>query len=396
MSDLKSVNLTQFYGLRNGRTSLSLDPDRNVEDRGLLFGDDYQQKFEDIYDKLEELSNAKLGYKAVYWGDFGLGKTHFLRHLQYIVQNPDKIGKTPIAVRALYVKCSAFKRRAPFADFAAELIKALSPDDLGRLVSQYVDMKGAHALREVANSDNIADAFGVIGNFPGLARQNAIRWLCGEQLTSTDLDNIAAAGTRLSGILCKGKEFASVIAIIAELVSTVEDKVLTFLIDEGEKLRNISEPDAYENWIDSLMAITELKKLGLIFTIGAGTRDKLPDLLEEPEIQRRIDLTGYVELPILSESNIRDFVEDALAGLIDLSISAAAADSGVTAKSENANIWPFSKEGMEAFVLHCQEGDNANKPSAILTGLQILVLRAYRLKTVPIDESFVEGVLSSH
>jgi hypothetical protein len=393
MAQPSKPTLTQFYGLRNGRTSFSLDPDRNIEDRGLLFGDEYNDKFETIYEKLEELANAKLGYKAVLWGDFGLGKTHFLRHLQYIIENPAKIGKSPIAVLPLYVKCSAFRRRAPFADFAGELIRAFPAQQLGTIVSQYLHSKGAEELLNVANSESIASAFAVVGNFPGLARQNAIRWLCGEHLTSSDLENIEAAGAPLSGVISKGKDFAGVLAVLAELVSTVEGKVLTYLVDEGEKLRNVTEPDAAENWLDCLMAITELKKLGLIFTIGAQTRDRLPLLLVEEEIERRIDPTGYISMDPLAESDLIDFVKDTLAAFVDVSSSTAAAANNINPGSAEAEIWPLNQAGLDAFVEYGKNGPQANKPSSVLNGMQTLILRAYRIGATPIDADFVEGVL---
>ena len=69
----------QYFGLRDNRSSFLIEPEKDAD---VLFGDDYKKRFSDVYTNLEERSYGALGYKAVLWGDFGLGKTHFLRHLR--------------------------------------------------------------------------------------------------------------------------------------------------------------------------------------------------------------------------------------------------------------------------------------------------------------------------
>ena len=56
------------------------------------------------------------------------------------------------------------------------------------------------------------------------------------------------------------------IEILSMMVYATEQKVLTYLVDEAERLKNIGDPDAIEQWLDCLRGTQSSRALGLIFT----------------------------------------------------------------------------------------------------------------------------------
>jgi hypothetical protein len=378
----------EYFGMKNGRKSFLIEPDKDPQ---VLFGADYREHFGDIYNKMEERSYASLGYKAVLWGDFGLGKTHFLKHLLFSIENPSAANVDAINVYPIYIKLSGLTRKAPFSAFAADLIRSIGSDNLGNIAGSYLNASGTTQLRQLAATESIATAFEVMGRFPGLARQHAIQYLCGEKLSTEQLRNIETPTGRVIGQVTKGKEFGSILQIIATMVLNSTGKVLTYLVDEAERLRNITDADAYEQWLGCLREITDLNGLGLMLTIGAVDRDQLPGLLLENEIETRISPLGYIRLENLGESNIIDFLRDALQRMRDVSTAAAAAN--LSLQGTAADIWPFDQSGFDTFIDFCQTAPHANKPREILKALQEVTGRAYREKRPIIDSALVSSVL---
>lgn len=378
-----------YFGLRSGRTSFLVSPNTNPGD---LFGQDYKNTFSDIYAQMEERSYSSLGYKAVIWGDFGLGKTQFFRHVCITINRPAEFGVTPIPLLPVYIKQHALKSKAAFAEFASELLRALGVTEVGRAAEIYVADHGMEEIESLASSPNIPIAFEVLARYPGRARQLAFEWLCGSKLTAAEASNIETAAGRISGQLTKGKDFASVMCILALIILKVDGKILTYLVDEAERLESISDPDTFAQWLDGLRGITELEGLGVVFAVGSATRDNVPDLLLENEIERRIGPTGYRQLENLAESDIRDFLMDALAAMRDTSVAVAL--TGVTLDADQQKIWPFDESGFDAFVDYCQNAPLANRPSEILNSLQNLAARCYREGKSAIDSGLVTSVLN--
>ena len=193
------------------------------------------------------------------------------------------------------------------------------------------------------------------------------------------------------------------------MLRTVHGKVPVYLVDEAERLQNISNVDTFAAWSAALRELTELTKVGMVFFVGALTRNELPQLLLLDEIRRRIGVVNYVEFQNPSRDAIRDFLVELFATSIqkgevpsDLrsAVVEAALSSEVPAELQELtaappdalSTYPFTPAAFEEFVEQVSTGDAASKPSEVLKRVQKVAQRAMRADARTIDAKLVEAL----
>lgn len=388
MNSSPTCSFKEFYGLKNDRESFSVAPETDPE---LLVGQHHQQYFEKIKNNLLMKFVQQEGYKAVLYGDFGFGKTHFLHHLKYILEN-DSSGQ--FAIKPVYIKCNAFPKKASFLELWPSFINNIDPDYLYEITNKYlekIESGTAKTFWELSNSAELATAFEVIGTFQrGKPRYNAVRWLRGEKLSPAELDSVAdlLSDGEISGSVTTSQQFTSILNILSTMTLNIKGEVLLYLIDESERFENVSEIDAYNQWLACLREFTSNKKVGIIFAVGAGSMDEVPDIFKEDEVVTRISIGNIIELMSMNEQTIEDFIKGFLSEMID--VSSAEATKALAPGSYDPNIWPFTDDGFREFVSYHSE---FWQPREIIHGLQKVTGQAYLDGLERIDQRFVEKVL---
>src|SRR5262249_33885366 len=107
-------------------------------------------------------------------------------------------------------------------------------------------------------------------------------------------------------------EFGAVLRGIAQMFLAVDGAVPLYLIDEAERIQNVSNTDSYYGWLASLRELTEIANVAMIFFIGAKSKDDLPVLFVQPEIMRRIGVANYYEFLNPGAEQIEQFVVELL------------------------------------------------------------------------------------
>ena len=396
-------NLPNFFFMREGFQTFHLEPQKH---NFLLFGKRDRAQRDHLLVHLEELSYSSEGYKSVVIGDYGRGKTHQSRNLEY------EIKRRKLNLYPIYVKCTEFKAKEPFNTFFKELVLGIPTDFLKRIAQAYeekVNTEGLTPLQDVIGDEDVARVFrsGLAAPNPDVVRLS-MRWLGGEQ----KLDMRLIAGDLPP--LQVSKQFGAVMKGLVHLFLEIEGSVPVYFIDEAERFQLITHADFYWSWLAALRELTEIVGAGLIFFIGSKSRDDMPVMFMQHEVMTRIGTSNYVELYNQGRDDLRDFLSELFQTVIrkgpipevmkpilsevfgEKALDDTVPDDLKTILDENGeslDSYPLTNEAFEQFIENCAMSDLSNKPREVLKLLQKAASRAMRKDSRLIDSSILEEIL---
>jgi len=236
--------------------------------------------------------------------------------------------------------------------------------------------------------------------------KNCMRWLGGEpkiDMTSVD-DSIKPQ-------LADSREFGAVMRGLAAMFATVDAKVPLYLIDEAERFQNMTNPDTYFTWLASIRELTEIHNVGLLFLIGAKSRNDLPNIFVTDEIVRRIGVSNYIEFTNPSHDELQAFILELLQTFIKKGevpvphrevVEPGALDAAIPEEltqitggdASRLRVFPFDPDAFEEFVEQVTRGELASKPSEVLLRLQKAAQRAMRHDRRTISSKIVNEISS--
>lgn len=390
--------LASWFHMRPGFTTFRLEPEKH---RQFLFGVNERQQRDQLLEELEGASYGGDGYKAVIFGDYGRGKTHLCHNLEF---EADRNG---LKIKPIYIKCSNFTSKAQFQALFADMVTKFETNDIKRVAVEYARMANdgrAEPLSQIVDSPDIALVMssGLTLVNDAVVR-NCLRWLAGDPKVPME-----AIGSGIAPQLTDSRDFGSVIRGLSHMYTTVDQKGVQFFIDEAERLNNISNPDAFSTWLVSLREITEIPRVGLMFFVGALTRNELPTLLMQDEIKRRIGVVNFVELRGSGREDLRAFMHelfwtciqkgpvppphdqvmpagyrpDVAEGLLPM----------IEANPQLLDSYPFEPDAFNQFVENALSGEQSSKPSEVLIRTLKVAQRAIKKGRRTIDISIVEEI----
>jgi hypothetical protein len=220
-------------------------------------------------------------------------------------------------------------------------------------------------------------------------RTLAWRWLTGERLSAAEQAQLG-----VTAALTETGDLVEVLIAVGELFKRTKKRLL-FLIDEGEGLHNVTNPDAQRSWHDAFRRLADSndnQSVGWILTFYQTLNDQPPLFMMEGDITTRLGRTGQVELPVLQSVEVRDFLRDLLASFVDHDCAIAKlADLGVTDESER-DVYPFMKDGLDAFVENAALVPGNAIPRTILRALTACGLEALANGAQVFDANLVNDV----
>jgi hypothetical protein len=395
---MKTIN--EFFFMRDGFQTFRLEPDKH---NFLLFGARDRAQRDHLLDHLEEASYSIEGHKSVVIGDFGRGKTHQSRNIQF------EIRRRGLNLHPVYVKCPEFKSKEPFTTFFKEIVLGLPVDEVNRLAQAYEQATNSGkkpALETILDDQDIAKVFrkGLAAPNPDMTRIS-MRWLGGEKV---DMEIIA--GNLLP--LTMSKHFGTVMKGMVQLFREIDGKVPLYLIDEAERFTLVTSTDNYWSWLAALRELTEIVGVAFIFFIGAKTRDEIPAMFAVDEVRTRIGVSNYVEFYNQGREDLKDFLKELfqtiirkgdvpspLKAVLDEQLGSQF-DSVVPdelmsileAEGSSLSSYPFTDQAFEQFVEECTSSDLSNKPREVLIRVQKAAGRAMRINSRLIDGRILEEI----
>jgi hypothetical protein len=390
-----------WYHMRKDFSTFRLEPEKH---RHILLGRRERKQRDMLMNDIEGASYAMEGHKAVVFGDYGRGKTHMCHNLGF------QIARRGLKILPIYIKCSAFTSKEPFNSLFREFIQQLTTEKMRDIAEAYVK-RSQHGevkkLDEIVRSEEIALVMtkGLTAVELDVVR-SSMRWLGGDPKVDMGL-----VSKSIRPQLSDSRDFGAVMRGISQMLITVEGKVPVYLIDEAERLQDVTNVDTASHWTASLRELTELPNVGVLFFVGALTRNQLPQILLYDEIRRRIGVANYVEFQNPSRDELSEFLSELFSTCIRKGevpeehrdvLSAEDRDPGVPAAlleatghdPEQLRTYPFTPEAFQEFVEQVSIGDSTQKPSEVLVRVQKIAQRAMRTDKLVIDVKMVEQLAS--
>jgi hypothetical protein len=393
-----SKTMNSWFFMRDGLGTFRLEPETH---RQFLFGSKERRQRDYILDELEGAGFSGDGHKSVIYGEYGLGKTHMCRNLSF------EIERRGMDIIPVYIKCSAYTSKEPFQSLFKEMVTGHAPSFVNNVATQYAQMVKANEatpLEDIVQSEQIG--FVMTKGLTAVdldAVRNSLRWLGGEAKVPMGLISHS-----LRPQLTDSREFGAVMRGLAHMFNTVERKVPLYLVDEAERFENVTHVDTFASWLAALRELTEIVHVGMMFFVGAKTRDRLPTIVVQDEIVRRIGVANYVEFHNPSRDQMRDFlvelfstfvrkgeVPEAHRGLMDKTLDSTVPSELLEITQGNAErlkTFPFEPDAFEEFIEQVTAGDLTNKPSEVLIRLQKAAQRAMKKEQRVIDSAIVEQI----
>ncbi len=350
--------MQSWFGLKDHHKDFSIE---NDADRRLFFArNELNEQLHRILRRSFRTGNPP---KLVLYGDWGVGKTHTMRHIQYVIETR----REEFPAQIVFVELPDITAKSTFRVAHAALLDALGIDLAKSWVLQYHTNHSSDAERrihEATQSSDIAKAFGNLSGFGGAA-PIAWEWLRGVPLSAAD-----ARFAGLSPALDQSNQLVRVLQMFGALCEEIEKKLLVFMLDEATKLEYITNQDSINHWLNAfkLIADSQTKEIGFIVSGSWVDTDDMALPLQNQQVMSRFGSTNYIPLHNLDSEDTNEFITDLLGEWIDperrgdiLKRYQGEADG----ESIQADTFPYA----------CREGGNTN-PRDIQKTLDDLLNRA--------------------
>jgi len=391
-------SMDEWFFLRPGFYSFQIEPE--VEP-GLLFGSRERKKRDHLLSEIEGACYSRSGYKAVIFGDYGRGKTQLCQNLKFKAAHDD------LPVIPIYLKCSAYTSKEPFATLFGQFMSELKVEEVRRVASAYfkkVAEGAAQPIKQITQSEQVAIAIEKGLQLPNdQIVRDTLRWLGGQKVDMTLISN------ELKERISDSRDFGAVMRGLVHIFREVDGKVPLYFLDEAERLESVSNVDTFAQWTAAFRELTEISGLGLMMFIGAKTRNTLPTILLLDEIMRRVGVANYIEFQNPGRDDLRDFLLEMLATKIRKgpisseyrdAVSAEALDDEIPDELQKITggdpkrleTFPFEPDAFEDFVEQIAAGDMSSKPSEALIRLKKAAQAAMKQDKRTIDRGIVDAI----
>jgi len=378
---MSKPSFAEWFCLKDGRDNFRIDP---IRDQDLMFGNaEWKTQIERYLDRALLL---KRPVRLVWWGQYGIGKTHRIRYTIHQI-NDRKLQFHPVEVVA-----RDLQDKSGFELLHHYLVSNLDLDKVRPWIEQYLlklrlKQPGPVPLETISASQDVVNAFRILGgDNPNLVNVSW-RFLCGQNIKGeTQLANVSKPQ------LDSSLDFASVLQILATIIQTETGNQLIYFIDQVETLSKISNRNAEARWTESLRAVLDITNLSVVVAIGAERQDGIPTIMLQPEIIRRFTQGNYVQMAAFEKPEAEQFVRDLLETLIDPGRRDSLTQTEDLAKKNagyEPQLYPFTRSAFEVFCRYFADQPNIGKPSEILEKMDFVTSEAYFAGRRVIDKGYL-------
>ena len=331
--------MQEWFGLKTEHRDFTIETDGDAR---LFFA--RHEIDEQLHSILRRSFRTGSPPKMVLYGDWGVGKTHTMRHLEYVIESNPSF---PAVV--VFVELPDITTKSTFQVAHAALLDALGPTQAQQWVLQYQTHYPTDAqerIKEFTQSSDIATAFANLLAL-GEGRRIAWDWLRGIPLSSAD--------ARLAGLppsLSQSNSLVKVLEMFGRLASEIDEKLLVFMLDEATKLGYVSNQDAINHWTNAFKSLADqqTKEVGFIVSGSWVEADDMALPLLDEQVASRFGQPNYIPLHRLDEEDTKAFMTALVDEWVDGEQrdrivgehSAEGDGEGVTAGS-----FPFTEAGLD-------------------------------------------------
>jgi hypothetical protein len=383
-----SVSYPEWFCLKDARENFHIDPDR---DHQFLFGkSDWK---DDIDARLRRALALREPVRLVWWGQYGIGKTHRLRFTEFWV------GQRNLDLYPVHVVCRDIEEKSTFDRLHYDLVNNLGRERMQILVGKYFQKleNGTPGIAPLEQLTTSPDIVGAIQRFAVSRNDDEIQSAAWKFLTGGELDSKERSLARVSrDCIDSSVEYAGVLRVLGAVIAAETGKQLLYLIDQVEALSKIRQRSVEGRWVETLRAVLDVRNIGVIMAIGAEHRfDELPSIMVAPEIVRRFTINNYLEIGAFKRDQTAEFLEGLLHEWIDpTKRDAVAAAEGWASKTTDyaPDTYPLTKRAWDTMCRFCSDelDHKSAKPSEIIETMNRVTYEAYSTGRRLIDEAFLK------
>lgn len=387
-----TVSYPEWFCLNPGRENFHVDPDR---DHQFLFGKGEWK--DDIDGRLRRALALKEPVRLVWWGQYGIGKTHRLKFTEFWIRDRN------LDLYPVHVVCRDIEEKSTFDRLHYDLVNNLGRERMQPLVAKYIQKldagtPGILPLEQLTTSPDIIGAIQRFAVSASASRSDenmqmaAWRFLTGGELDSKEC---SLAGVSRESI-DSSVEYAGVLRVLGAVITAEAGRQLVYLIDQVEALSKIRQRSVEGRWVETLRAVLDVRNVGVVMAIGAETRfDDLPTIMLQPEIVRRFTINNYVEMGAYKRDQTAEFLEGLLHEWIDgPKRDAIAATEGwpSSVPDYSPDAYPLTKRAWDILCRFCSDelDHKTAKPSEIIETMNRVTYEAYSTGRRLIDENFLK------
>jgi hypothetical protein len=375
--------MKEWFCLKDDKENFNIFPER---DQAFLFGK--AQWRNQIDEKLELSIVLKEPVRLVWWGDYGIGKTHRLEYMKSVIER-EKLAFFPITV-----VCRDLTTKSGFDALHYDLVNNIGFAEVRNLVASYKKRleKGDPSVipfSKLSSVQDVTNAMDRVGDQNDQLATTAWRFLAGLELKTGELPLANVTKERIDSSV----EYASVLRCIAAVIQAETGKQLLFLIDQMETLTNIVNRDFENAWVETLRAVLDIRELGVICTIGAVRVELMPAIMQRPEVLSRFKQDNYIRLVAYEHETAEAFLKDLLSHWIDT----PRRDEVVKLEKLNEvpgydpDVFPFTNEAFSSFCNYLTNDPRDAKPREFLERLNRVAAQACRHKARLITKTELEA-----
>jgi Cdc6-like AAA superfamily ATPase len=381
--------MQSWFGLKNGHRDFSIQTE---DDRRLFFA--RNELDIELKRRLDRAFRTENPPKMVLYGDWGVGKTHTMRHLQY------KIEEQP-AYKAVvvFVELPDITKKATFQVAHSALMDAFGIDRAKTWLLHFQTKHQSDAkdqIQDFTQSNDIAIAFSNLIGF-GEGSRISWDWLRGIKLTPAEMRMVS-----LPPALEQSGHFVKVLQMMGRLAHEIEGAMLVFMLDEATKLDNVNDSDSIAHWKNAfkLLADDSTKEVGLIISISVIDPDEIAAPLQDQQVVSRFGQSNYVRLNNLSEEETRVFIGDLVHEWVDAEARVLLVrehDGETDGEVLTDQSFPFTEDGLILAARYAafRDGGGYTTPRDIQKTLDDLLNRAIDDERHILSSTYLNTVINS-
>jgi Cdc6-like AAA superfamily ATPase len=358
--------MRDWFGLKNGHTDFFVN---NETDRRVLFA--RSDLDVELKSRLDRCFRTSYPPKLVLYGNWGAGKTHTMRHIEYELER-----NSEYKAMTFFAELPDVSKKTTFQVAHAAFMDCISQDNVRKWFSLFHARKAAETeelVRKFTQSGDIAKAFMSL-LLPGDGARIAWDWLRGVDLKASEARTIG-----LPQSLEQSTQLVAVLRMIGLIVKEIEDRVLILFLDEAEKLKDVT--DGIPHWTASLRHLADVQNRQVGFIIAASFRDldDGPDALIEQNVRSRIGEKNYLQLPDFQADEAEVFCKNLLGDWIDPQkrdqiLEKFSSEAGN--EKVNPALFPFTEQGFDKFVTEYCLREGSTNPRGIQQEMDTVFNRA--------------------
>jgi len=345
-----SSNITEWFGLKEKRTSFILDPQGDADFYAPRTGVDIPTLEESIQVDLV----TDRAPKRLFWGRYGGGKTHTLFHIS------KRLLQKHLKIHPIYIECPSVPKNSTFIhlyhdgimasmgqDFILEIFKDLI-GSLGivRFEELFAKLKGILEDEELSRA---------VSSLLGARPEKELtfwRYISGVSVPTRDLAELNLTESLVDAIPSR---LAYIVIIVGRVVKKTKGETLVLVLDELDRLRSVTDAFGASTYEEAFRKFVDENQRDVSIIMGCSamnTRD-LPDMFAEEggPIISRIGKHNIIEISEIQPNDVDNFIIKILEYVVDKKI---AEQKMKKFKEESLNeiikieLFPFTKEAIEA------------------------------------------------